>query len=85
MRCRYGEVLPTKMGSLPWNHYTVELQSEYTRPYARYAYCRSIEDSPWDSLHFMYKVNLAPLAYKIFYDCTPYINQEDFSNALLAN
>ena len=71
MRCRYGEVLPKKMGSLPWNHYTVELLSEYTRPYARYAYCRNIEDSPWDSLHFMYKVNLAPLAYKISYDCTP--------------
>ena len=50
---------------------SVELLSEYTRPYARYAYCRSIEDSPWDSLHFMYKVNLAPLAYKISYDCTP--------------
>ena len=25
----------------------------------------------WDSLHFMYKVKLATLAYKIFYDCTP--------------
>ena len=25
----------------------------------------------WDSLHFMYKVKLAILAYKIFYDCTP--------------
>ena len=24
----------------------------------------------WDSLHLMYKVKLAPLAYKIFYDCT---------------
>ena len=25
----------------------------------------------WDSLHFMYKVKLATLAYKIFYDCSP--------------
>ena len=25
----------------------------------------------WDSLHFMYKVKLATLAYNIFYDCTP--------------
>ena len=25
----------------------------------------------WDSLHFLYKVKLATLAYKIFHDCTP--------------
>ena len=25
----------------------------------------------WDSLHFMYKVKLATLAYMVFYDCTP--------------
>lgn len=25
----------------------------------------------WNSLHFMYKVKLATLAYKIFHDCTP--------------
>ena len=25
----------------------------------------------WDSLHFMYKVKVATLAYKISYDCSP--------------
>ena len=30
-----------------------------------------LRTAKWDSLHFMYKVKLATLAYKIFHDCTP--------------
>ena len=30
-----------------------------------------LKTAKWDSLHFMYKVKLATLAYKIFHDCTP--------------
>jgi len=44
----------------------------------------------WDSLHFMYKVKLATLAYKIYYDLQSFLNgayfiKEDFSNASLTN
>ena len=30
-----------------------------------------LKTAKWDSLHLMYKVKLATLAYKIFHDCTP--------------
>ena len=30
-----------------------------------------LKTAKWDSLHFMYKVKLATLAYRIFHDCTP--------------
>lgn len=30
-----------------------------------------LKTAKWDSLHFMYKVNVATLAYKILQDCTP--------------
>ena len=30
-----------------------------------------LKTAKWDFLHFMYKVKLATLAYKIFHDCTP--------------
>ena len=30
-----------------------------------------LKTAKWDSLHFMFKVKLATLAYKIFHDCTP--------------
>ena len=30
-----------------------------------------LKTAKWDSLHFMHKVKLAILAYKIFHDCTP--------------
>lgn len=44
----------------------------------------------WDSLHFMYKVKLATLVYKIYYDLQSflnetYFNKEDFFNVSLTN
>ena len=62
--CRYRDISLTRTGSLPWNLYTVELLSQYMAlseicPPQKYL------------LHLMYKVKLATLAYKIFYDYTP--------------
>ena len=54
------------MGSLPWNHYTnraAKLINGLTRDMPT---VEVLNTAKWDSLHFMYKVNLAALAYKVF-------------------
>ena len=71
MRCRYGEVIQIRTGSLPWNLYTVEAAKLIYGLTRDMPTTEVLKTAKWDSLHFMYKVKLATLAYKIFHDCTP--------------
>ena len=71
MRCRYGEVLLIRTGSLPWESLhcrAAKLIYGLTRDMPT---TEVLKTAKWDSLYFMYKVKLATLAYKIFHDCTP--------------
>ena len=72
MRCRYGEVvLINKDGFLALESLhcrAAELIYGLTRDMPT---TEVLKTAKWDSLHFMHKVMLATLAYKIFHNGTP--------------
>ena len=68
----YGLPIWERMGSLPCNQHTEELLSfQYTALREICLLQKSLRQPSGILYTFMYKVKLATLAYKIFYDCTP--------------